>query len=665
MRKKQKTHNTLLLLNSKYTKTATATHAAQHKHTCTPKNTHTPPLPARTLRSHSPTRLRVNGVRERLSDHPSWSWSVQTRPRQRRPASCDRDDSANRRPRLHAQRKFAQSPPNSPGPLVLMTSAQSTHSLAVVTCLSRRRPKTEDFLSFLCLRGSAALPSSMAFLTRKRERQPGDSQCLTSCLPTNHKAAAEEKKIGMLCRTTVQRETRSLRRRSADSAVFSSMCPLTARAQSRRDGDEREKQQKKDMMEEDRREGAQRHLLRPRQLSLHVRRANKVVTKISEQRASCVRSVIPLKPRRGTASKQGTRPSNTYKSRCHSQSRAQETSSNHLSLHHNHQLPHSRHLLQYYSNPMTFSILQNSGRNSCQTSAQISLINHSVSRQLREKPGVLRLSRRRRGLPPDTSPSLLVSLDRNPSNECQILQDKGGYVSLASDIYEIPQNEDSVREEYVSLMGKNTDSHHIKLVQDRCAHGGQAGLERDSFISEDLCDKGNREKLAECAQEPSREKESLTNVITSYNLMPVSEVVWKHPRDQTLQEKQNTTIQKPVSRANDSKATAASTRTSVTKAAINSVTSDTPADYSARCSGKGTNKGKQMKKSTSPALTNSAHESTGATKHPSVGSTEDVTKDRAPTISYCSTSKDSAKGLPHTKTTTSAMKTRFSPRMKH
>lgn len=607
-------------------------------------------------------------MRERRSDRPSWSWTLQTRPRQRRPASCDSDDSANGRPLLHAQRKFAQSPPNSPGPLVLMTSAQSTHSLAVVTCLSRRRPKTEDFLSFLCLRGSAALPNSMAFLTRKREKQPGDRQCLTSCLSTNHKAAAEEKKVGMLCRTTVQRETRSLRRRSANSAVFSSMCPLTARAQSRRDGDEREKQQKKkDTMEEDRREGAQRHLLRPRQLSLHVRRANKVVTKISEQRASCVRSVIPLKPRTGIASKQGTRPSNTYKSRCHSQSRAQETSSTHLSLHHNHQLPHSRHLPQYYSNPMTFSILQNSGRNSCQTSAQISLINRPVSRQLREKPGVLRLSRRRRGLPPDTSPSLLVPLDRNPSNECQILQDEGGFVSLASDchVYEIPQNEESVREEYVSLMGKNTDGHHIKLVQERCAHGGQAGLERDSFISEDLCDKGNREKLAACAQEPSHEKESFTNVITSYNLMPVSEVVWKHLRDQTLQENQNTTIQKPVSRANDSRATAASTRTSVTKAAINSVTSDPPADYSARHSGKGTNKGKQMKKSTSPALANCAHESEGATKHPSVGSTEDVTEGRALTISYCSTSKDSAKGLPHTKSTTSAVKTRFSPRMKH
>lgn len=53
----QKTHNTLSLLNSNYTQTATATHT-QHKHTCTPKNAHTPPLPARTLRSHSPARLR-------------------------------------------------------------------------------------------------------------------------------------------------------------------------------------------------------------------------------------------------------------------------------------------------------------------------------------------------------------------------------------------------------------------------------------------------------------------------------------------------------------------------------------------------------------------------------------------------------------------------------
>ncbi|XP_025767303.1 protein Jumonji isoform X4 [Oreochromis niloticus] len=281
-----KTQNTLSLRNSKYTKPAKHTHTAQHTHSlnsmCRSKNTKTPlraALSARTLRSHTPTSVCgsvVNTMIKHRAAGPKWSWSLQTRPRQRHPTSNrgDEDDCAKNRPRLHAQRKFAQSPPSSPGPLVLMTSAQSTHShsLAVVTCLTKRRPKTEDFLSFLCLRGSAALPHNMAFLTSKRDREPGDSQHLPSC----HKATTEEKKIRMLCRRTVHRDSRSLRRRPASPAVVRSTCPLTARTQKRMDRDEREGKQQKKEVEEDRREGAQIHLLRPCQHLLHVKRANKL-----------------------------------------------------------------------------------------------------------------------------------------------------------------------------------------------------------------------------------------------------------------------------------------------------------------------------------------------------------------------------------------------------
>ncbi|CAB1421526.1 unnamed protein product [Pleuronectes platessa] len=97
------------------------------------------------------------------------------------------------RPRLQAQRKFAQSQPNSPSttpvkvaepvslsavlPAVPSSSSSSSSSLPLLTSsslpsihdLSRRKPKTEDFLTFLCLRGSAALPNNMAYFGSSQE----------------------------------------------------------------------------------------------------------------------------------------------------------------------------------------------------------------------------------------------------------------------------------------------------------------------------------------------------------------------------------------------------------------------------------------------------------------------------------------------------------------
>ncbi|XP_044191078.1 protein Jumonji isoform X3 [Thunnus albacares] len=99
------------------------------------------------------------------------------------------DGPAKKRPRLQAQRKFAQSQPNSPSttpvkvaePSSLNTgqatvpsslSSLSSSSLSSsIQDLSRRKPKTEDFLTFLCLRGSSALPSNMAYFGSSQEEE--------------------------------------------------------------------------------------------------------------------------------------------------------------------------------------------------------------------------------------------------------------------------------------------------------------------------------------------------------------------------------------------------------------------------------------------------------------------------------------------------------------
>uniref|UniRef100_A0A671P4C9 Protein Jumonji n=1 Tax=Sinocyclocheilus anshuiensis TaxID=1608454 RepID=A0A671P4C9_9TELE len=74
------------------------------------------------------------------------------------------DCPAKKKPRLHAQRKFAQSQPNSPSTTpVKMADPSLPTPLTHITFLSRRKPKTEDFLTFICLRGSPALPSNMGY----------------------------------------------------------------------------------------------------------------------------------------------------------------------------------------------------------------------------------------------------------------------------------------------------------------------------------------------------------------------------------------------------------------------------------------------------------------------------------------------------------------------
>ncbi|KAM9838976.1 protein Jumonji [Aulostomus maculatus] len=100
------------------------------------------------------------------------------------------DSPAKKRPRLQAQRKFAQSQPNSPSttpvkvaepgslntvqatvPASTLSSLSSSSLSSSIQDLSRRKPKTEDFLTFLCLRGSSALPNNMAYFGSSQEEE--------------------------------------------------------------------------------------------------------------------------------------------------------------------------------------------------------------------------------------------------------------------------------------------------------------------------------------------------------------------------------------------------------------------------------------------------------------------------------------------------------------
>ncbi|XP_072365716.1 protein Jumonji isoform X1 [Scyliorhinus torazame] len=79
-------------------------------------------------------------------------------------SSENEDGPVRKRPRLQAQRKFAQSQPNSPSttPVKMVDPVLPPPATQIID-LSKRKPKTEDFLTFLCLRGSPALPNNMMY----------------------------------------------------------------------------------------------------------------------------------------------------------------------------------------------------------------------------------------------------------------------------------------------------------------------------------------------------------------------------------------------------------------------------------------------------------------------------------------------------------------------
>ncbi|KAM3614341.1 uncharacterized protein V6R79_012981 [Siganus canaliculatus] len=653
-----KTQNTLSVLHSKHTQSGKHTDRNQHKHSekkgCSPdKNL----VPARILRSHAPARLsgsRAAGFsrcRSLLSAGPSWSWSLQACPAEHHPSAIlGKDDAASRRPRLQAQRKFAHSPPGHQ-PQVLMSSRQShyTHNLAVVTCLTRHRPKTEDFLSFLCLRGSAAVPNNMAFLAKGQKKEQARTQRLTSCLSTNNRRAAEGQKMCIFNRTAaVQRESRSVRA-SGSSAAVGSFCPLTGRTLRRREREKREEEQQRRRRREgttedrkDRSNRAERYLLRPCQLSIQVA----MVTRFSEQRTSYVRP-LPSKPGAGAGSRRFTRASTKPRPPCkprdvsHS-SRTQEINDKCLSRHHSQEVPRHRHLpvshqmvSSYYSNPQTLCTLQNSGTNSCRNPAPSHLTNGLVVKQLPgQNPGVLRLSRRKRGLPPDTSLLNGSVLDR-ALKKCRTLQ----------------YNPDSVQKDCCCQTGaKRADcddgakaecESHMDPVT--AGHGPAVEMRLEE-------DKVSGEPARVTDVDSSPEDFTFTSICTNSDLGPVSEEVLRHKGLQTSQT--SSTITKPGPRINHAKtwtrATAA--RTTGTEPPSNSSRRGV-----LRQTAKGTNRG------TSRAGTKSSlHCSTGPA---SKGASEESVRNSAPLHSNSRTSKGSAKGLTQTKSTTSAIQTRKSPRI--
>lgn len=92
------------------------------------------------------------------------------------------DDTEAKRIKVHAQRKFAQgSNPSSPMPTpvkMIPTNREATREPTgpPSTLLPyKKRPKTEDFLTFLCLRGTSALPPSLDFMSGSATLSTGSS----------------------------------------------------------------------------------------------------------------------------------------------------------------------------------------------------------------------------------------------------------------------------------------------------------------------------------------------------------------------------------------------------------------------------------------------------------------------------------------------------------
>ncbi|XP_035290165.1 protein Jumonji-like isoform X1 [Anguilla anguilla] len=134
------------------------------------------------------------------------------------------DGPVRKRPRLQAQRKFAQSQPNSPSSTpVKLSEAPLPAPASQINDLSKRKPRTEDFLTFLCLRGysswhnqdSAALPGNMAYFGSSQDEddldddeeeecedvKPAASVASTSCQSTPRKGKPPVKHIinGHVC----------------------------------------------------------------------------------------------------------------------------------------------------------------------------------------------------------------------------------------------------------------------------------------------------------------------------------------------------------------------------------------------------------------------------------------------------------------------------------
>ncbi|XP_061814288.2 uncharacterized protein [Nerophis lumbriciformis] len=591
-------------------------------------------VPARTRSTKAMIGSMLNGVGRRrplLSGGPSWSWSLQTRPQ------CQHPDP-DPRPKVQAQRKFAQSPPTSPCPL---QRASTRHNFTLVSSLRRCPPKTEDFLSFLCLRGSAALPRN--FL---KGREDAAVRHVASVSKHKHlKLFAQELGGGASAVTCLS--ARALRRRE-------------------RERKDEERSRKKKMEEETR-----RHYLRPRHLAIQLRTKKKVTkgVRLTEPRTSFVRSVPALKPKTGPGGEPASKPSNKRQSR--GQLRDSDSSQN--SQPSNQQLPHNQHLNLSKFNRKNLRTFQNSGKKSVQMTTHLA--------PPTETSGIMRLSRRRRGLPPDTSPTPInhFSTD-NPVKE------KRKYRTAQS--AEDPQldmdccNGDTL----VKEASCNQDANVNRVNAHTRGYGALTPAKNASFTQDNRVNVG----IGQLGPANIKDKSELGE-----------EIIYRHMREKELRKKQ--TASPSTSRTSVSNTVAAAPQASTNLAASAKVCNLPPASTSVmHNSPNATEKGASQDKLTSPASNCSVDTSKGGAKHSrqnrsysrtskgratdsrqnkslgrtSEGGTKDSRQNRSysrtskggatdsrKNRSYTRTSKGSTKPLQRTKSTTSTMTTRSSPRI--
>ncbi|CAL8261502.1 unnamed protein product [Boreogadus saida] len=437
------------------------------------QSTSTQTVPTRILRSHTPT-ARLNGAPRQgpalLSTNERQGLTLQAYHQHRHGnTGHGRDDPANQ---------------SSPGPLVSSSSTHN-HSSSTSSCLTRRRPKTEDFLSFLCLRGSVALPNSMAVLGSGRKKE----SAVTSCLPSNLGRTTEKgrttafrrkarhgmaprplRRLGvaaLLLRGAGDAEAAGERRYglcSNAAAAASSFAPrkLSLRERKLREGKGEGKPRGNGGREkraggrvEGRRKGEPVRVLRPRQLSLQVA----MVTGLSDQHTSYVLQAPPIKSKSTNSSRRSGPYSRESKAslprRPHVSIKHHITRRN-LKTYTNHRMPQNQHgtcnhriASVHHCQLRNLACSQSSRENSARTPVKTPgpnrmlyanpAANSSAMRHPNksEHSGVVRLSRRMRGLPPDTGLNLLNALFAMPSNNSsnhlrngQIQQHKDSKITL-------------------------------------------------------------------------------------------------------------------------------------------------------------------------------------------------------------------------------------------
>ncbi|XP_076247769.1 jumonji, AT rich interactive domain 2 [Calliopsis andreniformis] len=86
-----------------------------------------------------------------------------------------------KRTKVHAQRKFAQGATNVFNPSHTPIKDKEKTKPAVITeLITHKRPNTEDFLTFLCFRGTSILPPSLNFFNVGNKKEKPDSKTRTS-----------------------------------------------------------------------------------------------------------------------------------------------------------------------------------------------------------------------------------------------------------------------------------------------------------------------------------------------------------------------------------------------------------------------------------------------------------------------------------------------------